>query len=103
VWPGVKMARPNCWDFMACSRGPDCSQSPCPAATDRNSDGVNGGFNGGRFCWAVAGTYCGGETHCAHATEHDSCFDCEFFKLVKSQEGPGAVVLLKTAKWWEDI
>jgi hypothetical protein len=97
------MVRPNCWEFMACSRGPDRSRDRCPAATDRSSDGVNGGVNAGRFCWAIAGTYCGGEAHGTTAYACDSCFDCEFYKLVKEQEGPGAVVLLKTTKWWEDI
>jgi len=88
---------------MACGRGPGCVEDRCPASTDRSSDGVNGGTNGGRLCWAIAGTYCGGRVHGTRASTRESCFDCEFYKLVKSQQGPGAVVLLKTAKWWDDI
>ncbi len=34
----------------------------CPAAADPSFDGINSGKCGGRICWAVAGTFCGGCT-----------------------------------------
>jgi len=47
----------NCWDFKKCGREPDGENiaecGVCPAATE-------GGDNGGRACWVVAGTSCKG-------------------------------------------
>jgi len=33
----------------------------CPAVVDTSSNGLNGGKNGGRMCWAITGTFCGGQ------------------------------------------
>jgi len=75
----------NCWDFVQCRQGPD-SPKPCAVATDLASDGVNGGRNGGRLCWAVVGSLSGNERPfgCAHNTD---CLACDFFHLVKSEQG----------------
>ena len=75
----------NCWDYLKCDRGPTASE-PCPVATDRPSDGVNSGTNGGRFCWAVAGSLAG-KPELAPCARDTHCLDCEFFNLVKSEEG----------------
>jgi len=88
-------SRVNCWDFLGCDRGPDAHQ-PCAVATDSASDGVNGGHNGGRLCWAIAGTLSGNEPLAACALEKD-CRECDFLHLVRSEEGD-SFKLLKLAR-----
>jgi two-component sensor histidine kinase len=55
--------------------------------TDQPSNGVNSGSNGGRFCWAVAGSLAG-KAELAPCAQSMHCLACEFFSLVKSEEGP---------------
>ena len=54
----------NCWEVMTCGREKGGKNSAkdgvCPAAADQSFDGINSGKCGGRFCWAVAGTFCDG-------------------------------------------
>ena len=59
----------------------------CPAATDTTYNGINGGLNGGRYCWAVTGTFCHGKVQGTFAQKRIVCVTCEFFKLVKEEEG----------------
>jgi len=61
--------------------------SVCPAASDASFDGINSGENGGRFCWAVAGTCCAGKVQGTYAEKRESCMDCEFYKTVCAEEG----------------
>ena len=84
------MARLNCWDAMRCERGPGGKKvherGLCPAASAEAVDGVHGGINGGRACWAIAGTFCGGKV-CGDFTEKQStCLKCDFFRLVQQEE-----------------
>ncbi len=87
----MKEKKQNCWDFKQCGRGPDCgstsSERPCPAATERRLDGVHGGMNSGRACWAVAGTLCGGKVQGTYAAKHDVCQKCDFYQQVAREEG----------------
>ncbi len=66
----------------------------CPAATDSKVDGLNGGRNGGRVCWAVAGTFCGGEVQGTFAEKRSSCLSCEVYSIVRHEEGTGFLLLL---------
>ncbi|HEX7481344.1 MAG TPA: hypothetical protein VF331_26310 [Polyangiales bacterium] len=54
----------NCWEFKHCGREPggkaEGALGECPAACAHELDGINHGRNGGRVCWGVAGTLCGG-------------------------------------------
>ncbi len=50
-------------------------------------DGTNNGKNAGRYCWKLAGTLCGGIVQGAFATKVANCMGCDFFKVVKSEEG----------------
>ncbi len=91
--------RMNCWEFKECGRQTDGAKSielgVCPAATDASADGLNGGKNGGRLCWAVTGTLCGGKVQGTSAQKQLSCMTCDFFKKVKEEEGTGQFYLMK--------
>jgi hypothetical protein len=80
----------NCWEFMKCGRescGPDSSeQGVCPAYEEVRLDGVHGGINAGRSCWAVEGTVCGGEGDDTSAQEEKNCLSCDFYNLVYEEE-----------------
>ncbi len=85
------MSKLNCWDLKKCGRESGGSKAGelgvCPAAMDSSSDGTNSGKNGGRICWAVAGTFCGGKVQGDFAQKQVSCMACEIFKKVKTEEG----------------
>lgn len=80
----------NCWDYMKCGREPGGEKASklgvCPAATDVSFDGINRGKNAGRFCWAVAGTFCGGTAQGSFAEKRQSCLSCDFFNKVRHEE-----------------
>jgi len=80
----------NCWEYMRCERQPDgklhITDGGCPAAIDGMYDGINSGNNGGRFCWAVSGTFCFGEVQGSYAKKIQGCMDCGFFWLVAEEE-----------------
>jgi len=67
----------------------------CPAAEDASSDGINGGVNAGRLCWAVAETFCGGKIQGTSAGKELSCMPCDFFKKVESEEGFANFIIMK--------
>jgi len=85
------MTKTNCWEFKNCERGPGGSKisqfGECPASANEKADSINGGKNGGRACWAIAGTLCGGVVQGHYATKLANCMDCDFFKLVQQEEG----------------
>ncbi|MHB9156140.1 MAG: two-CW domain-containing protein [Endomicrobiales bacterium] len=80
----------NCWEFKQCGReqgGAKVAElGVCPAAIDVSATGVNGGKNGGRICWAVSGTFCGGKVQGTFAQKESSCLCCDFFNKVKAEE-----------------
>lgn len=87
------MTKINCWEYMCCGREPGGKKvedlGVCPASTAKRADGANSGKNGGRVCWVIAGTRCGGEVKGTFATQFKDCLKCEFFKLVcKEEEEP---------------
>ncbi len=71
----------NCWEFKDCGRQPGGARvgklGICPAAA----------MNRGRSCWAIAGTFCGGEIQGTFAHKRSTCMSCEFFLRVKQEEG----------------
>ncbi|MGM0644639.1 MAG: protein kinase domain-containing protein [Thermodesulfobacteriota bacterium] len=81
----------NCWEYMKCGKEPGGANvsetGVCPAALDTSNDGVNSGKCAGRFCWAVAGTMCGGTNQENFAEKRKSCLKCRFYKKVRAQEG----------------
>ncbi|MBI2060816.1 MAG: hypothetical protein HYT87_13695 [Nitrospirae bacterium] len=85
------MAKTNCWEFKKCGREPGGLKVPemgvCPASGDVSGGGINGGKFAGRICWAVAGTFCGGKVQGSFAEKEVSCMGCEFYQLVRSEQG----------------
>jgi len=59
----------------------------CPAAVDDSFEGINSGKCGGRICWAVAGTLCGGCVQGSFADKRNSCLNCDFYHMVQEEEG----------------
>jgi hypothetical protein len=84
----------NCWEFNNCrmqSGDANINASDiCPVMTNTSADGINGGKNGGRICWAIAGTFADKSKGIPV-----SCITCDFFKLVEEQESFIALSLLK--------
>jgi hypothetical protein len=80
----------NCWEFKKCGREPGGINvnhlGICPASTERRVNGINHGKNGGRCCWAVTGTLCGGVVQGTFSLKLDSCMVCAFYKTVFNEE-----------------
>ncbi|MFX0058012.1 MAG: two-CW domain-containing protein [Candidatus Hodarchaeota archaeon] len=84
------MARVNCWDYKKCGREVGGSKieelGVCPASIDSNLTSINSGKNGGRSCWAVAGTLCGGKVQGVFAEKLVNCVTCDFYNKVLNEE-----------------
>jgi hypothetical protein len=84
------MIKQNCWEYKRCGRqtgGERVAQlGVCPAAVTTQVDGLNSGCNGGRACWAISGTLCGGSVQGTFAMKMSNCVQCEFFQLVLKEE-----------------
>ena len=65
----------NCWEFQKCGL-----KGICGASTYKLLDGVHGGTNGGRACWALKATHCG-ESHL-----NLICKECAFYLSVLKDE-----------------
>ena len=56
------MTKNNCWEVLKCGREPGGAKSGelgvCSASTEKKVDGLHGGINGSRVCWAISGTLC---------------------------------------------
>ncbi len=91
----MTIKKQNCWEHSQCGRAPGGEKvselGTCPAAIDSSFNGINEGINGGRICWAVAGTFCYGTVQGSFAEKRDTCMSCEFFKQVRIEEGTANV------------
>lgn len=83
----------NCWEHKKCGRqpgGPKASDlGVCPAANNSRANGIHGGKNGGRACWVIAGTLCGGQVQGSFASKLSNCLACDFYSAVQHEEGQG--------------
>lgn len=81
----------NCWQVQRCGREPWGENTKelgvCQAAKCNELDRVHGGINGGRACWAVVGTHCGGKVRGTFAEKMKQCENCTFYERVRSEEG----------------
>ena len=57
--------RINCWEFKKCGRD---KNGDCPAYP-----------KGGRLCYLVAGTMCGGKVQGQYAMKIQNCRECDFY------------------------
>jgi len=85
------MRKMNCWEVLKCGRGPGGANvgelGVCPAATFKKGNDIHGGKNGGRCCWAVAGTFSKGKALGIYVEIVKTCLNCDFYMLVKGEEG----------------
>lgn len=92
------MEKKNCWEVKNCGRelnGPNVIDlGVCPAAIGVKFDGIHGGNNGGRSCWMLAGTLCGGKVQGIYAQKYKNCLNCDFYQSVKQEEGKDFLMLL---------
>jgi len=81
----------NCWEFKKCGREPGgvnvTHLGICPASTNKRVDGATSGKNGGRACWPITGTFCGGSVQGSFAAKLTNCMSCDFYQLVGLEEG----------------
>jgi hypothetical protein len=89
----------NCWEVQRCGRqagGINADEfGICPAAGNEKANGINHGKNGGRACWALAGTYCDGTIQATFANKFADCINCSFYKKVLEEEGKDFVPSLE--------
>jgi hypothetical protein len=81
----------NCWEFHKCGREPGGTEvaefGVCPASESKQHNGKNGGINGGRYCWKIAGTLCDIYTKNNKPEKILKCVTCKFYKLVQDEQG----------------
>ncbi len=89
---GVGMTKRNCWEVKRCGRQPGGTNAQrdgiCPASTLTAVNGVNGGVNGGRACWALTGTLSGPaeKVQGTFARDMTTCYACKFYEQVMTEE-----------------
>ncbi|OGW50935.1 MAG: hypothetical protein A2078_15145 [Nitrospirae bacterium GWC2_57_9] len=97
----------NCWEFMGCGRQPGGQRvadlGVCPVTTSQDLNGAHEGRNGGRACWVIAGTLCGGKVQGSYAQKLTNCWRCDFFNTVKKQEEPSQLGFSATRLGMEKI
>lgn len=85
--------RTNCWEAKKCGRqlgGEKCNElGVCPASVEEKLNGLNGGANGGRACWAIKQTLCGDQVQGGFADKLSGCLGCDFYLAVRREEGSG--------------
>jgi len=81
----------NCWEYKKCGRQPQGAHvrdlGLCPATVEKSLDDVHEGTNAGRACWVVSGTLCKGEMQGTFAQKYKNCESCDFYQMVKKEEG----------------
>lgn len=81
----------NCWEYTCCGREQGGLKAVelgvCPVAESESVNGLHGGRYGGRVCWAIGGTLCGGKVQGTFAGKIRNCQECNFYHLVQVEEG----------------
>ena len=84
------MGKANCWELKKCGRQPGGDKvgesGVCPATTEVRLNGIYSGRNGGRVCWTISGTLCGGKVQGTFASKLGNCFQCDFYKMIIEEE-----------------
>ena len=77
----------NCWEVKACGRCMTMrGEDACPVCREIKVNGIHGGKNGGRVCWTIPHTKCGGITQGTFGDKFANCMDCDFYHMVKDEE-----------------
>ena len=80
----------NCWEFMKCGRESGGLRveelGVCPAAIEKDLDGINSGKNAGRCCSAISGTLCTGRKQGDFTQKVLGCIKCKFYIKVFLEE-----------------
>lgn len=88
---GMHGRKMNCWEFMKCGRspfeGPVDEKAICPVALEARLDGIHGGKNAGRACWAVGRSMCEGRLQGSPSQKFGDCLKCPFYGILKKEEG----------------
>ncbi len=88
---GFFLPKLNCWEYLHCGREPGgarCEElGVCPTALEEAGEGLHGGSKGGRACWAISGTLCGGVVQGTFCSKIENCMECDFYRLVQAEEG----------------
>ena len=91
----AKTAKLNCWEFKKCGREPgghkEKELGTCPVTVHGALDGAHEGIKGGRACWVIAGSLCGGKIQGTYAQKLTNCWRCDFMIAVKKEEEPAEV------------
>jgi hypothetical protein len=86
------MIKQNCWEFKKCGREPGGHNAEtkgiCPATIEKRTNGIHGGKNAGRCCWAVLATNCKGAPNAEilYAEKLKTCMNCDFYKVTFKEE-----------------
>ncbi len=80
----------NCWEYMNCGRNPGghaaAGSGVCPVSLHEELNGVHGGKNAGRACWAVDDSLCPEVQRESQQKKFSGCWKCEFYHSVKNEE-----------------
>ena len=86
------MRKINCWEFKKCGRqlGGENEKEfgVCPASFAVRFNSINGGVNGGRYCWGTKDTLCEFDISGTFAKDMATCANCGFYQSVRNEEGP---------------
>ncbi len=89
------MRKKNCWEVNLCGRQPGGHNEKefgvCSVAIETKFNKINGGVNGGRYCWEVTDSFCEFDKSGAFAKDPNTCNNCSFRKLVAQEEGSGFI------------
>ncbi len=74
---------------MKCGRQPEghaaAEAGVCPVSVCEELNGIHGGKNGGRACWAIDDSLCPDVLRGASKT-FTGCWKCDFYQRVKTEE-----------------
>ena len=59
----------------------------CPVCKEDRLNGVHDGLNGGRACWTISHTQCGGAKQGKFGDKFKNCQECDFYNMVRTEEG----------------
>jgi hypothetical protein len=77
----------NCWEVKSCERCTATLEADaCPVCQETKLDGIHDGVNGGRACWTIPHTKCGGNIQGTFGNKFRNCMECDFYKMVKEEE-----------------